>query len=248
MSEPEPIGPPPPPFSPASTGLWAVGIAFLFLLVQSITAAMYLTAAYPGATETELRGLMGKLASDGTLIAMMTIATAVTCSAMIWSICQRRFGPHAASYLGFNAFSMAASWRWFLSLGALLILADVASIVMDRPVVTEDLFIAYGTADSKFLFIIALCIAAPVFEELFFRGFLFQGLRQTALGSGGAVVAIAFLWASIHMQYDAYGVFVIFLIGLLLGWARWQSGSVLLAIALHCANNMVATAQLWLLK
>ena len=246
MSEPSP-GSPPPPFSPSSTGLWAIVIAFLFLLVQSITAAMYLTAAYPGVSEEEMRSRMAELIGDGTLIAMVTLATTLVCSAMIWSITKRRFGPYAASYLGLTPFSMLANWRWFLTLGALLIAADVISVLIDRPVVTEDLLVAFSTADSKLLFLLAICFAAPVFEELFFRGFLFQGLRQTPFGNIGAIVAIAFLWASVHFQYDAYGMVVIFLIGVLLGFARWQSGSLLLPITLHAANNLVASAQLWML-
>ena len=44
----------------------------------------------------------------------------------------------------------------------------------------------------------------PVFEELFFRGFLLEGFRRTFLGTTGAVVLTSLLWAVIHTQYDLY--------------------------------------------
>ena len=54
---------------------------------------------------------------------------------------------------------------------------------------------------------------------------------------------ISALWAVIHTQYDWYGIFQIFLIGLLLGWVRWRSGSTLLTIVLHALINAWATLQ-----
>jgi membrane protease YdiL (CAAX protease family) len=46
-----------------------------------------------------------------------------------------------------------------------------------------------------------------------------------------------------HVQYDALIIAQIFLIGLLLGWLRWASGSTLLTISLHVMANVVATIE-----
>ena len=46
-----------------------------------------------------------------------------------------------------------------------------------------------------------------------------------------------------HVQYDAFTLTQIFLIGSLLGWLRWASGSTLLTILLHMLANLAATIQ-----
>jgi membrane protease YdiL (CAAX protease family) len=51
------------------------------------------------------------------------------------------------------------------------------------------------------------------------------------------------LWAAIHLQYDAYGIGMIFVCGILLGYARMRTGSVLLCMVMHAFMNLVATIQ-----
>ena len=86
-------------------------------------------------------------------------------------------------------------------------------------------------------------VAAPLFEEIFFRGFMFAGLQHSRLGPIGAMVLSSLAWAIIHLQYDLYGITQIFLGGLLLGYARFRSGSIFPAIAMHALMNLIATVQ-----
>ena len=77
-------------------------------------------------------------------------------------------------------------------------------------------------------------------EEIAFRGFLFRGLSASRLGIAGTLLVTSAAWALMHVQYDWLGIAQIFLLGLLLGWLRWASGSTLLTIALHVMANFVA--------
>ena len=79
------------------------------------------------------------------------------------------------------------------------------------------MFNVYQTATSKTLLWIALVVAAPVSEEIFFRGFLFYGIQNTRLGSKGAIILSSLIWAPLHMQYDSYNLAAIMVLGLLLG-------------------------------
>jgi membrane protease YdiL (CAAX protease family) len=88
-----------------------------------------------------------------------------------------------------------------------------------------------------------MVVAAPVFEELFFRGFLLAGFQRTILGTAGAVVVTSLLWAVIHTQYDLYYMATIFVRGVVLGLARVHSGSLILPIGLHAFVNGLATMQ-----
>jgi hypothetical protein len=91
--------------------------------------------------------------------------------------------------------------------------------------------------------LIALVAGAPLFEELFFRGFLFRGFEASFLGSAGTTIVTSALWTAIHVQYDAYQLATIFLLGLLFGVARAVSRSTLLPMAMHVATNVVACVQ-----
>jgi len=106
---------------------------------------------------------------------------------------------------------------------------------------------SYKTAGVLPLFWFTLVIAAPIFEELLFRGFLFEGLRYSRIGNLGAIIITSALWASIHLQYELFEVVSIFLIGLLFGYAKIKTGSLYTSIIMHALMNLAATVQVALL-
>jgi membrane protease YdiL (CAAX protease family) len=63
------------------------------------------------------------------------------------------------------------------------------------------------------------------------------------LGVPGTIALTSAAWAIMHVQYDAIQIGQIILIGVLLGWLRWASGSTLLTIGLHVLANLAATVQ-----
>ena len=88
----------------------------------------------------------------------------------------------------------------------------------------------------------SVVVVAPVTEELMFRGFLHRGWAPSWLGVSGTIVVTAVLWALLHQQYNVLGIAFIFVMGLIFGWMRQRSGSTLLPITLHAANNLLATS------
>ena len=83
-----------------------------------------------------------------------------------------------------------------------------------------------------------------MFEEIFFRGFLFQGIRYSRLGPIGAIGITSFFWAAIHLQYDIYGIATIFALGILFGIARLKTGSIHLLMVMHSLASLVATIEM----
>jgi uncharacterized protein len=82
--------------------------------------------------------------------------------------------------------------------------------------------------------LVAAGVAAPVVEEMFFRGALFRGLRRGHTASL-TIVATALLFASSHLSMR---IFVpVFAVGLVLSHARAASGSLWPALILHVAFN-----------
>ncbi len=100
---------------------------------------------------------------------------------------------------------------------------------------------------ALWLLVIAFCIAAPITEELFARGFLYRGWSESFLGPAGAILLSSVVWTGLHLQYDWFFFGEVFAIGLLLGYLRYRSGSTWLTIIIHGLNNLAATLQtLWL--
>lgn len=210
--------------------------------------SLYLSSNFPELDPNEFSEMAQSFAYNGNLVTYATLATTLICGAMIWTVTSRQLQSFAPSYLAITPFSRNEAIFWVLWLGVVLLVTDLIRIASGKPVVPEVMQTIYSTADSKPLIWIALIVAAPLFEELLFRGFLFQGLRRSVLGGSGAVALTALIWAVIHQQYDLLGMVSIFAIGILLGLARWRSGSVLLPFAMHVMTNLVATIQLMLIR
>lgn len=90
--------------------------------------------------------------------------------------------------------------------------------------------------------IILLCVVVPVGEEVFFRGFIYGGLRAR-WGAAGAAVASAVFFAAVHLQV-VHGL-PIFLLGVLLALAYQRTGNLLPAVVAHALNNAVALLSAW---
>jgi membrane protease YdiL (CAAX protease family) len=94
-----------------------------------------------------------------------------------------------------------------------------------------------------------VCVAAPICEEFFFRGFLFGVLSRMHVTYGGrelgpwlAAVIVAVLFGLAHtgsVSSSQYLVPLAFL-GFVLCVMRWRTGSLYPCMALHSFNNCIA--------
>ena len=101
----------------------------------------------------------------------------------------------------------------------------------------------YDSANPKWLLILTMVVIAPIYEEVMFRGILWSAVREQFEGAKGVWVTsliTSILFAIIHLQYEIYEMSVIFLLALLLSYARARSNSLYLPIILHIINNGVA--------
>jgi uncharacterized protein len=130
-----------------------------------------------------------------------------------------------------------------LALGALALFLpgfDALTYLLGRDIVTPFQATSYLSARASGalpLLWFTFVVVAPAGEEITFRGFLYRGWVR----SQRAVVPVAVisaLWAVSHIQYDWFGLLQIFLMGLLLGWARWRSGSAALTFLTHGGRSV----------
>jgi len=243
----DPIAIPAAPRAPAPWGLpgtivWgAAGICVWFIAQFAVIIAFvaWRNTTGPGSAD------LGKMAHDGFLLALVTIIAAPAWIGVSIFAARLR-GWRARDYLALIPARRGEAVFGFICLAALLIGFDLFTYFIGRDVVPGFMVEAYRSArmsQSLVLFFIAVVIVAPISEEVAFRGFLFRGLCASWLGVSGTLIATSAAWTAMHVQYDFFTLTQIFLIGLLLGWIRWASGSTLLTIGLHMLANLTATIQ-----
>lgn len=135
--------------------------------------------------------------------------------------------------------------RWAALTGVLVVVIDLLRVATGRPVANEWVDAVYRSAPSLPLFVVAVVVAAPIYEELVFRGLLLPGLACSRLGPRWAVLATSVLFALLHMQYDWFDVLSVLALGVLLGMARVAGASTGLTILLHALVNAIALVEVW---
>lgn len=87
---------------------------------------------------------------------------------------------------------------------------------------------------------LSVCIAAPFFEEWLCRGMVLRGLLRNKVGPAVAIPVSALFFALIH--FNPWQALPAFLIGCLMGWVYWRTGSLKLTMLMHFANNGLSLA------
>ncbi|MDX2215149.1 MAG: CPBP family intramembrane glutamic endopeptidase [Oculatellaceae cyanobacterium bins.114] len=233
---------------PKPWGLWAtLGFSLVvfsvFFLTQTLVflAILGFKIAQEPALSPEM--VVGSLQTNGFVLAIATLISAPICIAVIIGIIKlrRRLTIHA--YLGLKQPTKRQLAEWCLIVVLCIVALDLLKSFVDVPVIPPFVIEAYETAYFLPLFYLAIIVIAPLFEEIFFRGFLFHGLRYSPIKASGAIVLSAFLWAVIHVQYEWLDISIIFILGLLLGYARYRTNSLYVPIAMHALNNLLSLLQ-----
>ncbi len=206
--------------------------AYLFLQFAATIAAVVMLGLDPAER-------------SGDLVALGVIFSAIPCTLLLLCILGREPGIEPKSWLALSPVRTTILLGWVALACVLLQLADLATVEFGRSPVPPVMETIIETTRYTTLLWFALVIAAPVFEEVLFRGFLYEGLRRTAIGAGGAIVVTTLLWTVLHVaQYDLYFLTLIALIGILLGIARERTGSLYVPLAIHAVNNLLGTLQM----
>lgn len=232
-----------PHWGPWATALWSAAIMAAFVLIQAIFFALYLTARTKGASTADIEQAALRLRNDGDVIAMATLVTTALCVPLVLAVVRLKRGAPMDAYLPTALPPNRVIVRWLAFTAIFLFASDMLSLITEHPVVPEFMKEAYDSAEAKPLLWIALVLAAPLFEETLFRGFMISGFSRSWLGYSGAVLLTSAAWALVHFQYGAYGIVTVFAFGILLGAARVKTGSLAVPYLIHAVTNAVATLE-----
>jgi membrane protease YdiL (CAAX protease family) len=137
---------------------------------------------------------------------------------------------------GFRKPTVAFFWVIPVTLVAAWIVNYVNEIVV-HPAEQEIVDAFPPTTGGIILFAIVAVVMAPLFEELYFRGFLFKGFSNS-WGWGWGAVASAAIFSLAHMQLTLF--VPLFALGFGLAWVYRHTGSLWTSITLHAIFNGVS--------
>ncbi len=230
-------------------GGWAtagLGFAVLvtFISIQLFTVVIFSTALVFSNSRPDFPQIVETMFSIGGLItAMATLLSAFACTGLIIAFIRLRGGLSSMEYLSLKPISKRTILLLLaISLGYVVI-SESITVMVGKPIVSLAMVQVYNTSVWPFLLWMALIIFGPAFEEVFFRGFLFEGFRQSRLGVVGATVITAATWAFIHYRYELYVITVIFVLGILLGAVRYKTGSLWSVFIIHAFYNLAAMVE-----
>jgi ABC-2 type transport system permease protein/sodium transport system permease protein len=99
-----------------------------------------------------------------------------------------------------------------------------------------DLLIRQWRQLSPLAIVAAYAVVPAVLEELFFRGYLFSALRAR-LRPLATILTTAFLFGLFHIVASFDRLLPSTLLGVVLGWVCWRTGSVFPGMVLHGCHN-----------
>jgi uncharacterized protein len=211
----------------ASKGLVGLLVATLATFVFATIVAVIFAAFGNDDTDNHAFQFIATFGGDAALV--------LTAYAMTADL-----GRPTPATFGFRPFHPSAYGWVVVAFVSYLLLAGLYTVLVNPP--TEDLPDQLGADESVLLAVVTgvfvVCIA-PFVEEFFFRGFLYQALRNSWGPTLGAL-ASAFLFAAIHFDPDKF--VPLFILGVALAMLFQKTGSIWPCIMLHAINNSLAYA------
>jgi uncharacterized protein len=217
----------PAPFPYSNWGPWAAVLGIVLALGAGVTLGI------PAAAIGQEDGELTTFGNVG-----VQIATALGFLLVPMAIAARRGATtlgEILTRLGVRRFDLSALKWMAAAIGAYLLFAAVYSLLIVVPE-QEDIAEGFGSVPVQILLI---AVAAPISEEICFRGMLYGGLREKLPRLGAALIA-GLLFGALHALTGVTAVPPLIAFGFVLCLLYEKTGSIVPGILLHMLNNSVA--------
>ena len=234
--------------NPRPWGFWptigfSLVIAVVFFVVQIIIVVAWTVISLIQNPKLDIEQFADNLITNGLFQSIFICSAAPFTIGLAILFSKIRQGITIQQYLGFHNPGWLKMVKWSLVAFAFVGGYDCLTYLLNKSIVPEYMIKTYTTAQFVPLLWLAYIIVGPLAEEIFFRGFLFEGIRHSKAGDAGAMIITSLLWSATHNQYNLYSIFFIFVGGLILGYARIKSNSIYPPIAMHILQNIIATLE-----
>lgn len=206
-------------------------IQWMVMSVVGIAVCLYHGGDWAAAT-----GMFrtGSFAMGGKAIVLSSFLSSLS-TILLFGFC--KWSPFSNAYIRTRPW-ISLTWVLLLSVGTILPSQWLMEqITIEMPEETVRLFEQIMKEPFGYL---VIGILSPVAEEMVFRGAVQRTLLNmlSKQNHWWAIVAGALVFGACHMNMPQF--VHAFLIGLLLGWMYYRTGSVVPGIVLHWVNNSVA--------
>ena len=160
-------------------------------------------------------------------------------AAALFSIVRYRVGWDRLGLRAFNvAFGCGLSLALLMVSYVVRICYGIVAIGLGYRPALQDVLSRLDTQGIGFILtLIAAAVIAPIAEEIFFRGFVYGGLRGR-IGTLGAMLVSTVFFTALHFTLDQF--IPIFALGLILAWLYERTGSLYPGMLLHSSNNAIS--------
>jgi membrane protease YdiL (CAAX protease family) len=160
-----------------------------------------------------------------------------------WLLARLTAGAPTAAQFGLRRLSALKGLGWLMATWVAFVLFSAVWAAALGVEENDDLPQELGADDSTTALVfvaLLVCVAAPIAEELFFRGFCFTALRRKIGVVAGAILT-GVIFGAIHAgSADAVFLVPLGVFGALLCVLYHRSGSLVPCIVLHALNNALA--------
>ncbi len=231
------------PWATAGFGIVIGVVSFGVQVVSVIITLAVLFASSPELAQEDF--FLDMYSVLGLCTSVATIASAVIGGGILVIVIVARKSISIKEYLGLKKIPLKATFISLSIVAAVIIVGDIANYALGQQLNADFMIDIYYTSMSPVLLWIAIVVVAPVYEEAFFRGFMYTGFVNTKIGVIGTVILTSFVWTALHsVQYGIYQLITLFFVGLILGFARHRTGSLWVPIIMHSFMNAVAMIEL----
>ena len=146
----------------------------------------------------------------------------------------KRIRPGLLGFVKFDSATMGLGCGLLIVAYGIVMAHNILLTLLGVDTQGEEVMKAFAGLDSPVWLVLTGVIIAPLVEEIFFRGFLFQGFRQR-YGWIAALLLSSGIFAAAHL--DPVSFIPTFVLGAVLGYVYHRSNSLWPNIILHFLNN-----------
>lgn len=238
---PEPINESEARWSVGATAGWMVALFLASFAVSSFLAELFQRYLHLADTDA----LVEYMETHGDVESILMMVLSAVLLVFLWLVVRAKQRRPFADYLPMRAVPIKQVLLWFAAALVLAVVLDFVVQLLGLPVSSFGSDI-YAKSMNKWWLFGFIVISAPLLEEFIFRGFVLAGFERLPFKDAPslAIAVAAFTWALLHGQYHAHEMFIIFALGVLLGFARLQTRSLITPLLMHAAINDIFLLQM----
>ena len=227
---------------PPLRSVWAtlgLGVVIVIVVAAAQAGCLFALTSYTlqNAPGVEPDIIIDALTQTGFHLSLAGTVGSLVGLGAVFVVVNARTGASSRVELALISIGARAVVIW-LTLGLLLAgVVYLLGVLLARAPISLPVVVAYQSAHVLWWFWITVVFLVPLFEELFFRGFLLFNLSLSRLRPWGAVLTTSVIWSLVHLQYDTFELGTLFVLGVVLGWVRLKTGSIVPGLVLHAVFN-----------